>query len=259
MKYYIITCLSFYLSIYSLSAQNKPICAVKYKDYRTNLGTYNYWFFHDRLIGINETNFKAQFANGFPVIVNGAMRTETDTVKYRKEFEEFITDIKTQMSKYPQDVKLKFYQSDILSTSITVKGTQKNFIVIDTLQQLGKWEITKEMSTIMGYKCQKANIEYNGERYSAWFAPDLPYNAGPEIFRGLPGLILKVSNENGYVGYEAIELLIPYKGVIPEFNNTGNTIIRKDWVVFINDYNKKEREARKNQLEQEKREKVKEN
>lgn len=245
----------FYLIfITCIHAQKAQICAVKYKDLSTNMGTYNYWFFSDRLIGINETNYKAQFVNGFPIVVDGVMRTEKDTVKYKKEYEEFIASLKSQEKKSSLRVKRKLYNEDILSTSITMFEIDKAFVVIDTLQRLDDWKVTNEQSKFMGFTCQKASIQYKGQEYAAWFAPDLPYNAGPGDFRGLPGLILKVANTNNpNQGFEAIEILTPYKGEIPAFNEKGSVVSRKEWTTFINEFNRKAREARKNQLEQERK------
>lgn len=235
-------------------AQKSSICAVKYKDLSTNLGTYHYWFYPDKLIGINEINYKAHFSNGFPVLIDGVMRTETDTVKYKKEYEAFIADVQKQLSKSRPNVKRKYYQSDILFTSITVADISKDFIVIDSLQQMNGWQMTTERTLFMGFTCQKASIQYKGQEYAAWFAPDLPYNAGPGDFRGLPGLILKVANTNNpNQGFEAIEILTPYKGEIPAFYEKGSVVSRKEWTTFINEFNRKAREARKNQLEQERK------
>lgn len=253
MKYLLFTFFNLFFCFLSANSQSNTVCAVKYKDYSTNLGTFNYWFQKDKSIGINEHNYKAQFANGFPIIKNGVMVTETDTFKYKKEYNDFINDFILQMSKHPQDVKLMYYNTDILKTSITMTETQKTYIVIDTFQKMSNWSISNDTMTFMGFKCQKADIVYNGQNFSAWFSTYLPYNAGPNEFRGLPGLILKVVNSTGTIGYEAIEILTPYKGTIPVFNNNGISISRKDWITFIKDYNKKAKEARRNQLEQERK------
>jgi GLPGLI family protein len=253
MKYLLLSYINLLFCFFSVNSQTNNICAVKYKDYSTNLGTFNYWFQKDRIIGINEHNYKAQFSNGFPIIKNGVMVTETDTIKYKKEYNEFINDLKLQMSKHPQDVKFMHYNSDVLFTSIIVSETNKNYIVVDTFSKMSNWKILSDTMTFMGFKCQKATIVHNGQNFVAWFCSDLPYNAGPNEFRGLPGLILKVVNSNGAIGYEAVEILTPYKGSIPVFNDNGLTISRNDWISFIKEYNKKAKEARRNQLEQERK------
>lgn len=54
------------------------------------------------------------------------------------------------------------------------------------------WEILDETKLIGGYKCTSAKTTFNGRNYVAWFAKDLPFNEGPYVFKGLPGLILEI-------------------------------------------------------------------
>lgn len=55
------------------------------------------------------------------------------------------------------------------------------------------WEITNETKVISGYNCKKAVSRAFNAYFSAWFTEDIPVNAGPEKFDGLPGLILYVN------------------------------------------------------------------
>jgi GLPGLI family protein len=187
--------------------------------------------------------------NGFGVLINGVMTTQSDTVKYNKEFNEWVNDL-NNMKKKSVNTSMKDYNSDITKMAIFVDDNKTNYVVVDTLAKMDSWEITNEIETFMGYKCQKAIVNYKQEKYTALFTTQLPYNAGPDVFRGLPGLILKVSNTNSTLGYEAIEILTPYKGLVPMFNNDGLSVSRKEWVVIINKINKKAREARANMLKQ---------
>jgi GLPGLI family protein len=55
------------------------------------------------------------------------------------------------------------------------------------------WEITNETNTINGFLCKKAiSKTYTGN--FVWFTEDIPINAGPEKFSGLPGLIVYAAN-----------------------------------------------------------------
>lgn len=64
------------------------------------------------------------------------------------------------------------------------------------------WVITSENKMIDSYKCYKAiyTFEYlardskmKTRTITAWFAPSLPYSYGPKNYRGLPGLILELT------------------------------------------------------------------
>lgn len=66
------------------------------------------------------------------------------------------------------------------------------------------WIIYLDTLTIVGYLCQKASCKFRGRNYTAWFAPDIPINNGPWKFGGLPGLILKVYDDNKLYTFECI-------------------------------------------------------
>ena len=52
-----------------------------------------------------------------------------------------------------------------------------------------------EKQKILGYVCSKATTTYRGKNVVAWFSEELPYDAGPYCFMGLPGLIMKIELE----------------------------------------------------------------
>lgn len=55
-----------------------------------------------------------------------------------------------------------------------------------------EWQITTEEKNILGYTCQRANCNFRGRYWTAWFAVDIPVSDGPWKFSGLPGLIMEV-------------------------------------------------------------------
>lgn len=57
------------------------------------------------------------------------------------------------------------------------------------------WNITNEKSKIEEFDCQKAETNYGGRKWIAWFTNEIPIQDGPYIFRGLPGLIVDISDE----------------------------------------------------------------
>jgi len=67
-----------------------------------------------------------------------------------------------------------------------------------------KWKIESDTTTILAYSCQKATTTFRGRNYTAWFAPEIPSNNGPWKFGGLPGLILKISDESQRYMFECI-------------------------------------------------------
>src|SRR5690554_2539581 len=58
------------------------------------------------------------------------------------------------------------------------------------------WEIQEEFKEILGFKVQKASLEFRGRNWEVWFAPDLPFSEGPWKLKGLPGLVLEAGDKN---------------------------------------------------------------
>lgn len=45
-------------------------------------------------------------------------------------------------------------------------------------------------------QCQKAETDYGGRHWIAWFTQEIQLSEGPYIFHGLPGLIVQVEDSN---------------------------------------------------------------
>lgn len=60
-----------------------------------------------------------------------------------------------------------------------------------------EWQIGDSVKNVLGYECIKAETDYHGRRWTAWFTPDVPIPFGPWKFHGLPGLILMAEANNG--------------------------------------------------------------
>lgn len=71
------------------------------------------------------------------------------------------------------------------------------------------WEYTEDTATIAGRFTQKAVCDYGGRTWEAWFAPELPFNDGPYVFCGLPGLIVKVADTQDHYRFEMLSVEIP--------------------------------------------------
>ena len=84
------------------------------------------------------------------------------------------------------------------------------------------WKISSETTKIGEYKVQKAETDFGGRKWTAWFTTDLPYQDGPYKFGGLPGLIVKVEDDKGEYSFD---LMKNYKiAEVPALNQFGNTI-----------------------------------
>ncbi|UOU99212.1 GLPGLI family protein [Chryseobacterium daecheongense] len=84
------------------------------------------------------------------------------------------------------------------------------------------WKISSETTKIGEYKVQKAETDFAGRKWTAWFTTDLPYQDGPYKFGGLPGLIVKVEDDKGDYSFD---LMKNFKiAEFPTLNQFGNTV-----------------------------------
>lgn len=65
---------------------------------------------------------------------------------------------------------------------------------IEELASTPDWDILSDTCTILGYHCTKAETNYKGRHWIAWYTEDIPIDQGPWFLCGLPGLILKAND-----------------------------------------------------------------
>lgn len=68
------------------------------------------------------------------------------------------------------------------------------------------WKILPETAVIANFNCQKAEVEYGGRNWSAWFTKEIPVPEGPYYFHGLPGLILQIQDDQDDYVFTATEI-----------------------------------------------------
>ena len=66
------------------------------------------------------------------------------------------------------------------------------------------WNISKETKKVNDYTLQKATTNFGGRNWTAWFSSEIPFQEGPYKFRGLPGLIFEISDNENNFNYKLI-------------------------------------------------------
>ncbi len=70
---------------------------------------------------------------------------------------------------------------------------ESKFLVQDSMRKLA-WKEKTEVRTILGHQCHKAvSIICDSVYVVAFYAEDIPVSGGPEMFGGLPGMILELA------------------------------------------------------------------
>jgi GLPGLI family protein len=83
---------------------------------------------------------------------------------------------------------------------------EENFTVQDDLPKIS-WKITGEKKTIAGFVCRRANaIIFDSVYVVAFYADNIAASAGPELFNGLPGMILGVSLPHFHINWFATKI-----------------------------------------------------
>jgi len=90
-------------------------------------------------------------------------------------------------------------------------SAQKNLFgealsVRDTLGKI-KWRLTDEVREIAGFHCRRANASLADSVYVvAFYTDQIPVKSGPEMFQGLPGMILSVSLPYEHITWQATKV-----------------------------------------------------
>lgn len=112
----------------------------------------------------------------------------------------------------------------------------KNFKYEEDIPQIN-WQVENETQEIASYKCNKATGEYAGRTYTAWYSPEIPISNGPWKFGGLPGLILKISDENNEYDFECVGIeTLKEKEPIIMYDLKYDTMKKQDYHKLLKKY-----------------------
>lgn len=106
----------------------------------------------------------------------------------------FITDLYAK-----KDLKTNEIQKLIITG---LMGNRYSIKINDDLN----WDIKNEKQEIGNLDCQKAEVDYGGRHWIAWFSKSVNLQEGPYIFHGLPGLIIKLTDQNSDYDFNLIQL-----------------------------------------------------
>lgn len=106
--------------------------------------------------------------------------------------------------------RTNFYFSIFKDTSNSIKTidyVQDDKYLYTEPKNNFKWSVSTDTNTIAGLLCQKAVTYFSGRKWTAWFTPDIPIPDGPYKFNGLPGLIIRISDETDTYSFTLEQLI----------------------------------------------------
>lgn len=99
-----------------------------------------------------------------------------------------------------QIVKRKLNSSEN-ENFINIKFSYYSFKTNDKID----WKISIETKKVQDYTLQKATAKFGGRNWIAWFNKEIPINEGPFKFRGLPGLIFEIKDDQQEFIYSLVK------------------------------------------------------
>ena len=172
-------------------------------------------------IGNDRSKYFSQYAIDYDEEIQKILKKGANTIPNNPEMGTYGYEI------FKNNSDKKITVTDLGSYLGIVPGS--NYQYDDELSDM-KWEIEKDTSTILTYKCQKAVTRFRGRSWEAWFTSEIPINNGPWKFGGLPGLIMKISDSQHYFVFECIGIEnLKKKEPIKFFDLKYIKIARKDF------------------------------
>ncbi len=92
------------------------------------------------------------------------------------------------------------------SVKASKKIFEQKFFVEDSMRKI-EWKVKDEIRTIANFKCHKAvGIICDSVYVVAFYAEDIPVSGGPEMFGGLPGMIMELAIPRLHTTWTATKL-----------------------------------------------------
>lgn len=156
---------------------------------------------------------------------------------------------------YIEIEKQKNSDSDLINFKPTYKGkitykVSKNYPDFKTFLHIGmgadeykvlddrkiNWKILPDKQQIGEFDTQKAETVMFGRKWTAWFTTEIPLHDSPYKFSGLPGLIVKVEDQNKTHSYEL--KVISKNSVVQNLEVPDNLLFGREIPVSYSQYKK---------------------
>ena len=114
-----------------------------------------------------------------------------------------------------------------------------NFVPVYLYEEpldLMDWQMSFDSKEILGYQCFKAECDFRGRHWTAWFTMQIPVQDGPWKFCGLPGLILQMEESREHYAFRCIGIETRKKPIVWYNNVDYQSCTHADVVKQMEDY-----------------------
>lgn len=170
--------------------------------------------------------------------INSFLRANHQSVLYKESTTSFRGRPGEEKDVY---IPISYMFRDLGSNTIWSEDNYQ--LVVKEQMDLFKWTFSQVTDTILGYTCRKAEANFRGRDYSAWFTTELPFKAAPWKISGLPGVVLKLETSDGFYALEATKLSII--DATEEIQMPFDDDKSLDWNEYVQVYKKKIEESEK--------------
>ncbi|HYE54917.1 MAG TPA: GLPGLI family protein, partial [Chitinophagaceae bacterium] len=109
----------------------------------------------------------------------------------------------------------------------------KKYIIEDSLRR-HNWKLDdSETKTIKGYTCKKAVSKGPMGETVAWYTEQISCPSGPEMWGGLPGMILEISVGDGEIVFTSLEITDKSDKKMVKAPSNGKKITRAEYQKMI--------------------------
>lgn len=128
-----------------------------------------------------------------------------DSLTDLKKKEELSKSLTTQ----PPSVQMWYGSIEENKVYESFQLEDRRLVTLDTLKFVS-WVLQKDTMRINDVLCQKAaGTTPSGSKLTAWFAPSIPVSVAPYTLRGLPGLLLDATSDDGKTSTHVLRLEYP--------------------------------------------------
>ncbi|MEP1033889.1 GLPGLI family protein [Ekhidna sp.] len=159
---------------------------------------------YERVIKIDTDRFPEEMRSMIPAerksnlqLIFNSEEAIYKTVKQQEDINQEVTAGNDRMRFRMRTDESEFYTNLKKKTSLNKQDFFGRVFLIEGEDSTLEWKVTSEMKTVGKYQAIKATAMRDTIPVEAWFTPQIPVALGPGNYKGLPGMILHVSVNEG--------------------------------------------------------------